>query len=779
MRLMKLRSHYLSSTILWSALTLAVAAQSFGQVEVEVLSGVTDAPLSGVKVFLSDPDGEMKTVELVTDAAGKVTFANLEPGDYVVELRHPKLGGESAVLKVEADRTTRFRSALEEGDEPSFTVRERRQVDPRDPDEGSVTQRDREFINTQVADRSLQGVLATVPGLQRNSLGQVHARGEHKSVAFSLDGVEIPVPMASSTTQPLDPDFLGSMDVRTGSLGGFQGGQTGVVVDAETIASDKPFFEYQTRFGNLNQFENIVRAGASTENKDFSIFVGAKTFQTDLQFEAPHPELQTLNNRGTGQSYIVRMTGKTEEDTLGGTFSYTKNNYQLPQTPQNFAGGVRQDQVDSNALGLVSWKRKLDEESDFRLSMAYLQGKQRVRNNGVFTPFTTFDPAVSEELAEEGFPADPENPGAPYLPTTNLTLTQFQPRAEYIRRWGDRNEIRAGISADFIHSRQQVSLLDPGGGGGLPGGAATFAANLGRTGFFGGIYFSHTVPVTEKLTLNYGLRADRFNNGVGVNTGQISPLANLAYALDDRNVVRFSYNRSFQAPPLELDVSGQTTVLPQRVTAYELSYESQLSDTVAARAALVRKDYRDQIDIGLLVPNSNIPLFAPVNFPSASYQGIELSLNTRNPLGWNGFVSTTISEARPLAPNPFNGEQPEYNDHDQRVQIAAGVSHKWENGLSAAIDCFYGSGFPQEALGLYNSVGITPFGYNAERVSRFLTNLSVNYYPPNQGDGPEFGGGIQVLNLFDNRPLLNFLSEFSGTRFVQQRRVLLNAQMRF
>ncbi len=96
---------------------------------------------------------------------------------------------------------------------------------------------------------------------------------------------------------------------------------------------------------------------------------------------------------------------------------------------------------------------------------------------------------------------------------------------------------------------------------------------------------------------------------------------NLAYAFNDRNVLRLSYNRSFQAPPLEIDVTGQTVVLPQRVSTYELSYESQLSDSLTGKLALVRKDYRDQVDIGLLVANSNIPLFAPVNFASGPLPG--------------------------------------------------------------------------------------------------------------------------------------------------------------
>lgn len=765
--------------LLIAGLSLNLWAQGMGKLEVEVLGGDNDEPLADVKVQLTDREGSFRSPEVTTDKSGKVLFPALEPGDYVVEIRHPKLGGESGTIKITEDKTTYYRTTLDGSEEATYTVKEKRIVDVKDPDAGSVTERSRDFIDLQVADKSLPGVLATVPGLQRNSLGQVHARGEHKSIAFALDGVEIPVPMASTTSQPIELDFMKSIDVRTGSLSGIQGGQTGVVIDAQTLQTDEPSVELRGKIGNLGQFETLLRASTSNDDKSVTAFVGVKAQGTDLQFEAPEARNQTNNNRGQTQNYLIRITGKGESDEVSGTLSLNNNQFQLPQTSANFAAGVRQQQDDTNFLGLLAWKHQLEEDMDLRLSLAYLRSNQRVRNNGRFTAFTAVAEEVDEELAEEGFPEDPTNPGAPYLPTTDLTITQFQPRAEVVRKFGERHEIRAGVTADLITSRQRVNLLDPGGGGGLPGGGADFRANLSRSGLFGGVYFSHTLPVSEEITLNYGLRADIFDNGIDVKTDQISPLLNVAYAVNPNNVIRASYTQNFQAPPLELDVSGQTQVLPQRVTAYELSYESQLSETVAGRVALVQKDYRDQIDIGLLVANSNIPLFAPVNFPRARYQGLELSVNTRNAVGWNGFFSGTLSKAEPFAPNPFNGEQPRYNDHDQRVQLAAGLSYKWDNGVSTAVDCYYGSGFPQEALSLYNGIGITPFGYSSERISRFLTNLSINYFPTEKSDGPQFGGGLEVINLFDQRPLINFLSEFSGTRFVPQRRILFNAQVRF
>ncbi len=465
--------------------------------------------------------------------------------------------------------------------------------------------------------------------------------------------------------------------------------------------------------------------------------------------------------------------------------SHQSASYGVPQTPQNFAAGVRQNANESNTLGLLSWNHELTEDDDILLGLAMQHNRQRISNNGVFTAFTAVPEALEEELAEEGFPLDPENPGSPYLPSTDLSITQIKPSLDYTHRFGENHRVKAGLTANFISSDQELAITDPGGGGGLPnpsplGGTATsFAANVERDAFVGGVYMSHTVPLAETITLNYGLRAETFDNGLGISTGQISPRVNLAWAPTEEQAVRISYNKLFQPPPIELDISGQTEVQPQRTDAYEISYENQFAKNVVGKIAYVVKDYKDQIDVGLLIPNSNIPVFAPINFARAEYKGLEVSVSTFNDKGWNGFISGTFGTAKPTQPGIFAGHFPRFNDHDQRTQVTAGTSYTWENGLSAGVDVLYGSGYPQEALPLYNSVGITPYGLSGERQDRFITNLNIIYQPEAEGDEGTIGAGLQVFNLFDDRSLLNLFSEFSGTRFVTGRRFLLNLNARF
>ena len=281
--------------------------------------------------------------------------------------------------------------------------------------------------------------------------------------------------------------------------------------------------------------------------------------------------------------------------------------------------------------------------------------------------------------------------------------------------------------------------------------------------------------------VNWGVRADTFDNGATVHTGQVSPRINITIPTTDTSAVRFSYNYLFQAPPLEIDPTGNTVVFPQRTHMYEASYDFQPAKSVAGRVALVYKDFHNQIDAGLLIPNSNIPVLAPVNFDRAYYKGAEVSFTSQNPTGWNGFLSGTLSVSKPTAPGPFSDEVPAYNDHDQRVQVTGGASYTWKNGWSASLDGLYGSGFPQEFIPLYNAVGIAPYGMVGSRFGRFIANLRFGWTPRDADGKPKngVGFGVTVQNLFDSRAVLNFLSEFSGTRWVQGRRVLVNGFFRF
>lgn len=765
----------------------AYAIDVQGDLLVTVQNAETDAPIAGATVRVQDRDGGRAPVTGTTDAEGKALFRGLPIGDYAVEITHPDHEPDRYLVKVAPDVDNVLTTLLDvKGGEQVIRIRDTRLFVNTNNPTPPAAKRDDDFLNKQITNRdSLQKVLSTVPGLQANSLGQVHARGEHKSLSVSVDGVNLPVPMQSSVGNIIDPEFIDDLEVHTGSFDASYGGQLGAVMNIDTRRGTKdPYYEFQPTIGTFGTYRGMFRTGGASEDGTFDYFAGVKVGRTDNRIEPAAPDAQTLNNDGTDSSFLVRLNKRnpgTRGDDFGLTLSYTGTEFGIPLTRNNFDAGVRNREADSNGVALFSWKSRFNKDSDLLFGLAYQRSSQRITNNGVFTPWTAVDAGANEELAEEGFPANPELPGYPYLPDTDLVIQQVQPSLDYTWRIGTNHRFKAGLSANFIDSRQRVDVLDAGGGGGLPnpttvaGTVNRFQADIARRGFLGGVYLSHTVPLAEGVLLNYGVRGDTFDDGVQVNTGQISPLVNFTLSPAEGHALRLSYNRLFQAPPLEIDATGANFALPQRTDLYEISYEAELAPALVGRAAYVHKYFRDQLDVALLIHNAAIPIYAPTNFADARYDAVELSLTSYNKTGWNGFLSSTFATGRPLTPGANTVEFPAYNDHDQRVQITGGVSHTWDNGLTAGTDFYYGSGYPQEVLPLYNSIGIFPYGLSGDRIPRYIQNVNVRYFPPDaEGEGKSgMGVGLEVQNLFDNREVLNFLSHFSGTRFLQGRRVLL------
>lgn len=797
------------------SIQMAFAVEVAGTVEVDV--SAAGKALAGAQVKLVPASGQARVA--TTGADGMARFPDVVMGDVRVEVTRDGYTPQAAELRVGAGGATRYRADLvavapapaSQSAPPAvpadavIEVRASRiLVNPRNP--VGVTTNRLDFASDRnqtsvLQTNGTQGVVSTVPGVQTNSVGQFHVRGEHKAVGLSVDGINIPILAEDSTSQYFDPRLLQSMEVQTGFFDSSAGGQLGALLNVKTPEGTKDTqVEITPTLGTFDTQSLLLRASGASDDLRTSYYFGALTSSTDNKLNPVEPDAQTLNNRGEDDNFLLRLSHRDGRDSYGATFSYYDGKYGVPQTGENFAAGVRQDQDIKNFLGVTSFRRDMDPDTNVLFGLAFLRSAQRISNNGVFTPFTAFDPARSEELAEEGFPLDPENPGSPYLPTVKRVNEQVQPTFEVAHRTATDHQLKGGVSLTYIRTREIANIVDAGGGGQLPGAievpdpvdpdadpivvpATVFDVNLARRGMISALYFSDTFPVGDRLVLNAGARAEEFKNFSTVTASQVSPRLNAAYDLGKNQVLRASYNRTFNAPPLEVDTTGGTFTLPQRTHQTELAYEFQPFDNAVGRVAGVYKEFKDQVDVGLLIPNSNVPLFGPVNFGSAVYRGLELSLNTSNRFGWNGFLAATLfAVAKPLTQGRFTDELPRFNDHDQRNQVNTGANYTFDSGITLGGDVLWASGFPQEAIGLYNQAGVTPFGLSGDRFDRAIANLSARYAPRDErgrvrNDG--LSGTLQVQNVFDEREVVNFLSEFSGTRFVQGRRTLGSISYKF
>ncbi len=291
--------------------------------------------------------------------------------------------------------------------------------------------------------------------------------------------------------------------------------------------------------------------------------------------------------------------------------------------------------------------------------------------------------------------------------------------------------------------------------------------NVHRSGFYRAAFAQDTWRVGKRLTANYGLRGDWYKQSQGlsvIDTATLSPRVNLSYALDGLTSLRASYNRLFNTPPLAQGAIIGAAVLPEILDQYDVSIQRQLGPTQTVSLAYYYKNIRNQVDTGLLIPGSQIGIYSAVNFQFGAVHGLEFAYDVAPKKGRSGldsYINYTNSTAAPNGLDNTGAPAPTFNDHDQRNTLGVGLGYDWGSGANVGLTLEHGSG-------LASSI-IPPSVLRTPRTQvNFHTNLAPRAF---NGRG---GLSFDVINLLDDRTVINFESGFSGTRFQQGRRVLLS-----
>ncbi len=630
----------------------------------------------------------------------------------------------------------------------------------------------------QGANAPFNQILLRTPGVAQDSLGQLHLRGEHANLQYRINDVLLPEGITGFGAE-LDPRFVDSLQLITGSLPAQYGFRTAGIVDIQTKSGAfnnggeagiyggsydtvRPSFEYGGADGKFNYY-----------------FDGSYDYNT-LGIENPTPASTAIHDQ-TNQyhafSYLSYLLSDTSQVSAMFGASYSK--FQIPNSPGQPAGtapdGVtpwlpgsfdsstlNENQTEQNYYAIAAYQ-KSDGDMDFQLA-----GFGRF--SGVhFTPDPTGD------LFFNGVASD-----------VNRRLFSTGVQGDMSDRLNDTHTLRAGLTmleeiAPTDSTTTVFNLLDT-----TPGDDSTAAptgapypvaqSNTVDAQFYG-VYVQDEWKISPQFTVNYGTRFDVYESSTD-HENQISPRINAIYKVTNATTIHAGYARYFTPPPLEsvnsADIAafagppgdnGTSNLPPGSVTQndpvkaershyFDAGISQKITPKLTAGLDGYYKIAKNQLDDGFfgqsLVPSS-------FNYRKGKIYGVELTTSYADG-GFSTYANAAYSVAQGedidsaqflFSPSDLAYIQNHYVnlDHDQTVTASGGVAYTWKHTDSATrvyLDALFGSGLRKNE--------VMPDGSTIPNGAKVPTYWTLNVGAEQEfriGSGSLLKLRLDIINLLD------------------------------
>ena len=598
--------------------------------------------------------------------------------------------------------------------------------------------------NTPLGENAtLNQVLLRAPGVVQDGFGQIHVRGDHGSLQYRLDGVQLPEGLALFSSI-LSPRFADQLSLITGALPAQYGLRTAGVVDI-TVKSGttNPGGEASAMVGSYNWVQPSLEYGGRSGNFDY--FAVGQYVSNNIGIENPTPSTAPLHD-ATAQWYaLTKLSAVADENTrLSFIAGGASARYQIPNVPgQTPAFPVN---------GITDWNSAvLDQRQweDTYFGIASLQKSYQNFNMQLsgFARYSklSYQPDALGDLLYNGV--------APWSQRSSLA---FGVQGDASWKVASAHTLRGG----FLVQREQVSSFSQNNALGLvpdPADPTVLIPGENPVGFSDGstlvgwtysVYLQDEWRITPTVTVNFGARFDAISGQVSEN--QVSPRINVVWEPTPQISLRAGYSRYFVPAPLNQVGFGSlaarmgTTAEPENFTndpvRAERSDYFDVGLTVKPVDGLtigfsgyykIAENYLDKGQFGAPIQ------LASFNYANAQVKGFELYANyDQGPwsvygnLAWSKVSATKINSAQ----YNFSPEDLSYignywiaADHDQGWTGSAGASYIFNQGSDRATrvsaDMLFGSG-------LRTSV-VTP---NDTSLPAYATlNLSVTQKIPING----------------------------------------------
>ncbi len=574
-------------------------------------------------------------------------------------------------------------------------------------------------------------VILRAPGVAQDNAasGQLHIRGEHANVQYRINDVLLPEGITGFGLE-LDPRFVQSMQLITGSLPASYGFRTAGVVDIHTKTGIENGGEAGIYGGSYDTVRPSFEYGG-TQGK-WNFFADGSYDHNGLGIENPTASHNAIHDY-TDQyktflygSYIIDDTSRLM---LMGSLSYS--DFEVPNTP-----GLQNDPANFSSPGGQPWSSgggipttfnsaQLNErqnEQNYYAVAAYQKSADKFNvQASVFGRASSvhFKPDPIGDLFFDGVATDEKR-----------TLYSGGLQADASYELNDKHTFRGGVMVlDESLSAHSTTTVFPVDDSGNPTGPAFPIGDKNVLhAIFAGIYVQDEWKIFPRVTINYGARFDVFYSSFD-KENQPSPRVNIIWTPTDSTTLHAGYARYFTPPPLEnvsagtvskFDGTSNSTGNDQSsaVKAERANYfDAGISQKVAKHLQLgvdgYYKNAVEQLDDGLFGQSLIASAF---NYAEGEIYGVEFT-GSYNLGGFSAYANVAYSVAKGKNWNSsqflFGPDGPGTDlayvrnhwihlDHDQEVSGSFGAAYTWKHswgGTRLSLDALYGSGLRTDGGG--------------------------------------------------------------------------------
>jgi len=700
-------------------------------------------PVPGAEVVLRAQNSDYSR-KATTNPEGAFEFPAVPAGEYLVRVTHPGFSEQQQVLATVSSSAPviHFQLQLAHQKESVNVAETPEAVSPQSMT--PTTTITRQNISTAPGaslSNSLRMITNFVPGAYMTH-DQLHVHGGHQ-VTWAVDGIPIPdTNIASTIGAPIDPKDIDTLEVQRGGYSAEYGDRTYGVFNVvpRTGFEGNRQLEFNTTYGTFNQTDDEVNFGSHTER--LAYFGSLTANRSDYGLETPGPEI--LHDRVWGIGGFGSLIFNVDpSNQLRFIASSRSNDFQIPNTPDQNAAGIRDVERERDTLATFTWVH-------------------------TFSPGLLFTAAPFMHFNRANYDGDPND--VPISATQHLD-SAYAGAQIALNAVTTRHDARFGVYGFGQHDDEYIRLIDNVGSGDM---LRTERAN---SGYLGAAFLEDQFKLMPWLTLTGGLRLTHFSGGLSENAAD--PRVGAALRIPHLNwIFRGFYGAYYQAPPLST-VSGPLLsyavaqglgVIPLRG---ERDEENQVGLTIPLHGwsfdfdsfRLRATNYFDHNALG----NSNI--FFPITIAGARIWGQELTIRSPR-LFHRGQVSLAYSHQHAEAQGSVTGGLTDFSppengyfllDHDQRDTLHANFQWNLPWRAWASGDLYYGSGFTDGSV-----------DYPAHLDAHTTFDLSIG-----KAFGERWRVSLNGLNIANRRFLLDNSETFGGTHYAEPRQIWVQLRYRF